>query len=144
MQLRQPSHYNKIVEKRNGEWGMQVGSINEESQVRGCYNMICIYSNPVTVCRIPPESNTWVPMQAAAQTERPDSAWGRRAGYDTLWFRVVKLSPNQTTERNKGQKFMARDTHNALGYQINNPSHVEATVGRLGHLTLRAFHSQSR
>ena len=74
---------------------MQVGSINEESQVRGCYNMICIYSNPETVCRISPESNTWVPMQAAAQTERPDSAWGRkgggggtragpRAGYDTL------------------------------------------------------------
>ena len=42
--------------------------------------MICIYSNPETVCRISPESNTWVPMQAAAQTERPDSAWGRKGG----------------------------------------------------------------
>ena len=28
---------------------MQVGSMNKESQVRGCYNITCIYTNQETV-----------------------------------------------------------------------------------------------
>ena len=32
-----------------GEWGKQVGSMNEESQVRGCYNITFICTNQKTV-----------------------------------------------------------------------------------------------
>ena len=32
-----------------GEWGKQVGSMNEESQVRGCYNITFNYINQETV-----------------------------------------------------------------------------------------------
>ena len=32
-----------------GEWGKQVGSMNVESQVRGCYNISFIYTNQETV-----------------------------------------------------------------------------------------------
>ena len=35
--------------KQGGEWGMQAESINEESQVRGCYNLTFIYTNQETV-----------------------------------------------------------------------------------------------
>ena len=35
--------------ERGGEWGKQVGSMNEESQVRGCYNITIIYANQETV-----------------------------------------------------------------------------------------------
>ena len=32
-----------------GEWGKQVGCMNEESQVRGCYNITFICTNQETV-----------------------------------------------------------------------------------------------
>ena len=37
-----------IVGERDGEWGKQVGGINEELQVRGCYNRTFIYTNQET------------------------------------------------------------------------------------------------
>ena len=37
------------VGERGGEWGKQVRSMNEESQVRGCYNITFIYTNQETV-----------------------------------------------------------------------------------------------
>ena len=37
------------VGERGGEWGKQVGSMNEESQVSGCYNVTFIYTNQETV-----------------------------------------------------------------------------------------------
>ena len=41
--------YNNDVGELGGEWGKQVGSMNEESQVRGCYNITFIYTNQETV-----------------------------------------------------------------------------------------------
>ena len=32
-----------------GVWGKQVGSMNEKSQTRGCYNITCICTNQETV-----------------------------------------------------------------------------------------------
>ena len=37
------------VGEQGGEWGKQVGSMNEESQVRGYYNITFIYTNLETV-----------------------------------------------------------------------------------------------
>ena len=37
------------VGERGGEWGKQVGSINEEPQVRGCYNITFTNTNQETV-----------------------------------------------------------------------------------------------
>ena len=37
------------VGERGGEWGKQVGSMNEKSQVRGCYNITFISTNQETV-----------------------------------------------------------------------------------------------
>ena len=34
---------------RGGEWGKQGGSMYEESQVRGCYNITFIYTSQETV-----------------------------------------------------------------------------------------------
>ena len=49
------SIYN-FLGQRGGEWGKQVGSMNEESQVRGCYTITFIYTNQETV-RLSPESD---------------------------------------------------------------------------------------
>ena len=38
-----------IVDEQCGEWGKLVGSMNEESQVRGCYNITFICTNQETV-----------------------------------------------------------------------------------------------
>ena len=38
-----------FVGERGGEWGKQVGSMNEESQVRGCCNITFICNNQKTV-----------------------------------------------------------------------------------------------
>ena len=38
-----------FVGEQGGEWGKQVGSMNEESQVRGCYNITFYYTNQETV-----------------------------------------------------------------------------------------------
>ena len=45
--------YLLYIGERGGEWGKQVGSINEESQVRGCYkyNITFICTNQETVSR---------------------------------------------------------------------------------------------
>ena len=37
------------VGEPGGKWGKQVGSMNEESQVRGCYNITFVYTNQETV-----------------------------------------------------------------------------------------------
>ena len=37
------------VGERGGEWGKQVGSMNEESQGRGCYNITFICTKQETV-----------------------------------------------------------------------------------------------
>ena len=37
------------VGEQGGEWGKQVGSLNEESQVSRCYNITFIYTNQETV-----------------------------------------------------------------------------------------------
>ena len=44
------------VGKQGGEWRKQVGSINEESQVSGCYNITFIYTN-AKYCRLSTESD---------------------------------------------------------------------------------------
>ena len=38
-----------IVGEWGGEWGKQVGNMDEESQVRGCYNITFICTNQETV-----------------------------------------------------------------------------------------------
>ena len=38
------------IGERGGEWGKQVGSMDEESQVRGCYNItFYLHTNQETV-----------------------------------------------------------------------------------------------
>ena len=44
-----PVFYNVYVRERCREWGKQVGSMNEESQVSGCYNITFNYTNQETV-----------------------------------------------------------------------------------------------
>ena len=41
-----------------GEWGKQVGSMDEESQVRGCYNITFIWTPTRKQCRLFTEMNT--------------------------------------------------------------------------------------
>ena len=50
------------VGERGGEWGKQVGSMDEESLVSGCYNITFIDTNQETV-RLSPESDAGVPRQ---------------------------------------------------------------------------------
>ena len=62
---------NTNVGKQGGEWGKQVESMNEESQVRGCYNFY--YVNQETVQALP-----WIRCIGAYATahtkKRPTSA----------------------------------------------------------------------
>ena len=51
-----------FVGEHGGERGKQIGSMNEESQVRGCYNITFIYTNQKQR-RLSPESDTLVPRQ---------------------------------------------------------------------------------
>ena len=37
------------VGEQGGEWGKQVGSTNDKSQVSGCYNITFIYTTQETV-----------------------------------------------------------------------------------------------
>ena len=80
--------YNNCINvgKRDGEWGRQAGSINEESQVRDGHNITFIYNQPGNR-RLSPESDTWVPRQQLRK--RPASAGtlgkGGRGGPSVGW-----------------------------------------------------------
>ena len=47
---------------------MQVGSMKEESQVRGCYNLTFIYNQPGSSVGSPLKSDTWAPRQQLKTT----------------------------------------------------------------------------
>ena len=88
-----------IVGNRGGEWGRQIGSMTEESQVSGCYNITFIYTNQETVSALP-----WIRRigaQAATQTKRrPASAGtlGENWGKEEAAFGWVLLY----VDRNRG------------------------------------------
>ena len=42
-------HWTSLCKEWGGEWGKQVDSMNEESQVRGCYNITFNYTNQEAV-----------------------------------------------------------------------------------------------
>ena len=52
------NNMNTHVGEWDGEGGKQVGSMNEESQLRGCHNITFICTPTRKQCRLSPEINT--------------------------------------------------------------------------------------
>ena len=70
---------------KGSEGGRKVGSINEESQVRDCYNITFVYNQPGN-CRLSPDSDTWVPRQQLKTTcFCRQEHWGKEDAAGPAW-----------------------------------------------------------
>ena len=83
--------------------------MNEESQVRGCYNVTFIYTNQETVGS-PLQSDTWAPRQQLNTTHFCRDTGGKDACgpsaqvLTTSCFRAINLSPNQKKRKKERLK----------------------------------------
>ena len=89
-----------------GGWGKQVGSMNEESQVSGCYNITFNYTTRKQ-CRLSPEMNTGHNSRQTTCLCRDTGVEGmlpaQRTSFNTLDNRGHK-TPTQSKKRKDDRK----------------------------------------